>query len=249
MSEIKYLIPQWGAPNSVQAIFTTRRGGVSKGAHESLNLSYAVGDENKHVSCNRALIKKSLPSAPIWVRQVHGSKLVQAEYSEPTTEADALYTQQQRTVCGIMTADCLPVLITTTSGDEVAVAHAGWRGLAGGILENTVRRFSATSKNLIVQLGPAISQKNYEVKEDLLQRFLELDHEYQQYFLPGHSGQYFADLYGIAKHQLKQLNVNQIHGGNHCTFEQSHYFFSHRRSQPTGRMAAMIWLDDGQTEA
>ncbi|MDC1311804.1 peptidoglycan editing factor PgeF [Burkholderiales bacterium] len=246
MSAPKYLIPQWSVPNSVRAIFTTRQGGTSKGDHDSLNLSYTVGDDHKHVSKNRELIQKILPSAPFWVKQVHGSKLVQAEHSQSTTEADALYTQQQRTVCSIMTADCLPVLITNTSGDEVAVAHAGWRGLAEGILENTVRRFSASSTSLIVQLGPAISQKNYQVKEDLLQRFLELDCGYQQYFLRSHSGQYFADLYGIATHQLKDLNVKKITGGNHCTFEQSYEFFSHRRSQPTGRMAAMIWLDDRQ---
>ena len=143
MKKLEYLAPKWNAPKSVQAIFTTRQGGVSAGAYASLNLSYAVGDNQEHVSHNRRSLDKALPSTPVWIRQVHGSKLVLAEDANPNTEADALYTNKQRTVCGIMTADCLPVLITNTKGDEVAVAHAGWRGLAAGILETTVKGFYA----------------------------------------------------------------------------------------------------------
>ena len=239
-------MPEWSVPKTVQAVFTTRRGGTSEGAFESLNLSYSVGDDQKHVSKNRDLLREILPSSPLWVTQVHGNKLVKAEDSAPTTKADALYTSNQRIVCSIMTADCLPVLITSTFGDEVAVAHAGWRGLAAGILKNTIKQFSAAANNLVVQFGPAISQKNYEVDKDLLEQFLELDHRYQKYFWPTESGKYLADLYGIATHQLEQLNVTRIYGGNYCTYEHSHYFFSHRRAQPTGRMAAMIWLDDRQ---
>ena len=239
-------MPEWSVPKTVQAVFTTRRGGTSEGAFESFNLSFFVGDDQKHVSRNRDLLSEILPSSPLWVTQVHGNKLVKAEDSAPTTKADALYTSNQRTVCSIMTADCLPVLITSTFGDEVAVAHAGWRGLAAGILKNTIKQFSAAANNLVVQFGPAISQKNYEVDKDLLEQFLELDHRYQRYFWPNESGKYLADLYGIATHQLEQLNVKQIYGGNYCTYEHSHYFFSHRRAQPTGRMAAMIWLDDRQ---
>ena len=239
-------MPEWSVPKTVQAVFTTRCGGTSEGAFESLNLSYSVGDDQKHVSKNRDLLREILPSSPLWVTQVHGNKLVKAEDSAPTTKADALYTSNQRIVCSIMTADCLPVLITSTFGDEVAVAHAGWRGLAAGILKNTIKQFSAAANNLVVQFGPAISQKNYEVDKDLLEQFLELDHRYQKYFWPTDSGKYLADLYGIATHQLKQLNVKQIYGGDYCTYEHSHYFFSHRRAQPTGRMAAMIWLDDRQ---
>ena len=242
-------MPKWSAPRSVRAVFTTRQGGASKGVFGSLNLSYSVGDDREHVSKNRELLSEILPSSPFWVTQIHSNKLVKAEDSTPTTKADALYTNKQRTVCGIMTADCLPVLITNTVGDEVAVAHAGWKGLAAGILENTIKQFSAATKNLVVQLGPAISQKNYEVGEDLVQRFLELDYGYQKYFRPHAQGKYSADLCGIATHQLKQLNVNQIYGVNYCTYEQSHQFFSHRRTQPTGRMAAIIWLDDSQKES
>ena len=243
----EYIVPEWSVPKSVQAVFTTRRGGTSKGAFESLNLSYSVGDDQKHVSKNRDLLSEILPSSPVLVTQVHGNTLVKAEDSAPTTRADALYTSKQRTVCSIMTADCLPVLITSAFGDEVAVAHAGWRGLAAGILENTIKQFSAEANNLVVQFGPAISQKNYEIDKDVLEQFLKLDCRYQKYFWPNDSGKYLADLYGIATHQLKQLNVEQIFGGNYCTYEHSHHFFSHRRAQPTGRMASMIWLDDRQT--
>ena len=244
MNSLDLIHPEWAVHKNVHAFFTTRHGGVSMGKFSALNLSHAVGDDREHVAQNRQILNGYLPSPPHWVTKVHGNTAVTAEISNETTKADALYTRKQRTVCGIMTADCLPVLFTNRSGDQVAVAHAGWRGLTEGVLQQTVSSFNSIPSDLLVQLGPAISQKHYEVREDLLQRFFDLDNTYQKYFLPSAQGIYFADLYGIARHQLQQLGINSIFGGNNCTFSQKDIFFSHRREQPTGRIGALIWLDD-----
>lgn len=244
MAFLDLIHPRWVVHKHVHAVITTRGGGASTGEFSALNLSYAVGDNQVHVDKNRRMLSGYLPSNPYWVTQVHGNSVVTAEASTPTTKADALYTKRQRIVCGIMTADCLPVLIANNSGNEVAVAHAGWRGLAGGVLQQTISKFSSRPSDLVVQFGPAICQKNYEVREDLVNRFVALDNLYRSYFLPGSQGRFFADLYGIARHQLVQLGVRSIFGGDQCTFTQKEAFFSHRREQPTGRMATLIWIDD-----
>ncbi|MDA0237313.1 MAG: peptidoglycan editing factor PgeF [Proteobacteria bacterium] len=244
MTSLDLIHPEWVVHKHVHALITTRQGGVSMGQFGTLNLSQAVGDNQAHVEKNRQILDSYLPSTPNWVTQVHGNTVVTAEASNTTTKADALYTRRQRTVCGIMTADCLPVLITNHSGNEVAVAHAGWRGLAEGLLRQTIIRFACHPNDLVVHLGPAISQKNYVVRQDLLKQFIGLDSTYQKYFVPDSQGGYFADLYGIARHQLLQLGVRSIFGGNQCTFAQKDIFFSNRREQPTGRIGTLIWLDD-----
>jgi YfiH family protein len=167
-----------------------------------------------------------------------------AEDVEESTEADAVFTKRPNTVCGIMTADCLPILVTNKNGDEIAAIHAGWKGLASNIIKKTIKRFESSPESLIVQFGPAISQRQYEVRDDFIDHFLQLDEKYIKYVTEGPDGTYCADLFGIARYQLEKLNVNSIYDLKLCTRTEEDKFFSHRRHNPTGRMAALIWIEN-----
>ena len=244
MNPPELITPTWVTPKGVRAFFTTRNGGYSLGNFKSFNLSLTVGDEEKNVFKNRQKLHQFLPSPPKWVKQVHGNRLVMAEDVEESTEADAVFTKRPNTVCGIMTADCLPILITNKNGDEIAAIHAGWKGLASNIIKKTIKRFESSPQSLIVQFGPAISQTQYEVRDDFIDHFLQLDEKYIKYVKEKPDGTYCADLFGIARYQLEKLDVNLIYDLKLCTRTEENKFFSHRRQNQTGRMAALIWIEN-----
>ena len=231
----------WPAAPNVIAGCTTRVGGVSTGSYESLNLGAHVGDEDDAVRENRMrfAIDASLPTEPAWLDQVHGS--VVAVEPEAGQTADSAISRAARFVCVVMVADCLPVLFTNRSGTEVGAAHAGWRGLAAGVLEKTVRAFNAEPGELLAWMGPAISQAAFEVGEEVRSAFLETDPRSSPCFSPNDNGRWQADLYGLARRRLATAGVDQVFGGGFCTHGDPERFFSHRRDGQCGRMAAFVF--------
>ena len=235
------LIPDWPAPPGVRALVTTRRGGVSADPWASLNLGTAVGDVPEAVATNRALLAALLPGPARWLRQVHGNRVVAAETVFEPTEADASVTTLDGVVCAVQMADCLPVLFASVDGSRVAAAHAGWRGLAAGVLENTLEALGCAPAGIVAWLGPAIGPECFEVGEDVLQAFSTHDAGADDCFLPSGPGKWLADLPGLARRRLLAAGVTDIHGGGLCTFSDPGRFFSHRRDRVTGRMAALVW--------
>lgn len=240
MEKFDWIEPVWPAPTRVHALITTRRGGVSKGIFSSMNLGSRSGDES--ASANRAILRGVLPNEPAWLRQVHGDKVVEATHVLEATEADASFTRTSGIVCAVLTADCLPVLLCDQQGTVVAAAHAGWRGLAAGILTRTVTSLPASPQSLIAYLGPAISARAFEVGDDVRQIFLSAQAGSAEAFVP-HGEKWRADLYLLARLQLNAASVTRIYGGGLCTFSDRERFFSHRRDGMTGRMASIIWLE------
>lgn len=236
-----WIVPDWPAPPHVRALITTRAGGVSRGAFASLNLGLRTGDDPRAVNENRMRLVSVLPRAPSWLRQVHGTTVVAADHLEQPPEADASIAREPGTVCAVLVADCLPVLFTDLSGRFVAIAHAGWRGLAGGILEETVRRLPAAPAELLVYLGPGIGRTAFEVGADVRDAFLKRDAGAGCAFAPHAEGKWLADLELLARRQLQHCGVERIHGGGFCTYSDPERFFSYRRDGMTGRMAAVIW--------
>ncbi|MCU6668664.1 polyphenol oxidase [Enterobacteriaceae bacterium H4N4] len=238
------IVPEWPMPKGVAACSSTRIGGVSKGAWESLNLGAHCGDNLDHVEVNRQRMFAAgqLPSKPIWLEQVHGSdvlKLVGEPYA--SKRADASYSNTPGTVCAVMTADCLPVLFCNKAGTEVAAAHAGWRGLCAGVLEETVACFADSADNIIAWLGPAIGPQAFEVGPEVRAAFIEKDPQAERAFHPA-GDKFMADIYLLARQRLLNMGVTQIYGGDRCTFTETGDFFSYRRDKTTGRMASFIWL-------
>ena len=261
----------WPAPKSVKACYSLRQDGHSNGAYSSFNLGDHVGDLSTNVTKNRKLLEEIIGQQTIsWLQQVHGTRVVDAKLGGGS-KADAIYTQELNQVCNVMTADCLPVFFCDTEGRQVAVAHAGWRGLHAGVLQQTLSQFNrpgrsssqTKSSSIIAYLGPAISQAAFEVGEDVREAFLSLPHDQlrrgRQYFKAGRSldigsginspemnknnQKWMADLYGIAKDMLNNMGVSNIYGGERCTYTETDDFFSYRRDGLTGRMANLIWLD------
>ena len=231
----------WPAPPGVVAGCTTRKGGVSTGNYASLNLGAHTGDQSSSVTTNRQRMQTecALPASPRWLKQVHGSKVVRTP--ETGTEADASVTAEVGVVCVVMVADCLPVLFVSDDGNEVAASHAGWRGLANGVLENTVSAFSASPANILAWLGPAISPDAFEVGDEVRQVFVDCDHEVEASFTRNDRGRWQADLYDLAKRRLLAIGISRIFGGGFCTFIDSERFFSYRRDGQCGRMASFIF--------
>jgi YfiH family protein len=227
----------------VRALITTRDGGVSSGKFASLNLSMRVGDDPRCVARNRAVLRACLPAEPAWVKQVHGTAVIDATRATPDAEADGIVTQSPGPVCAVMTADCLPVLLSDRAGRSVGIAHAGWRGLAGGIVENVVQAMGVPSRDIIAYIGPGIGARRYEVGEDVRKAFVDTDPAAARSFAPQEDGKYLLDLYGLARQRLAAAGVAGIHGGGFCTASEER-FFSFRRDQTTGRMASLIWLED-----
>jgi YfiH family protein len=238
-----WIIPDWPAPASVHALVTTRRGGTSRGAYSSLNLGAAVGDDPEAVAENRARLCRLLPAAPIWLQQVHGTEVVCAESSTQGVIADASWSWKPRTVCAIMVADCLPVLLCDADGTTVAAAHAGWRGLCAGILERTVEALQRPPDSILAWLGPAIGPDHFEVGDDVREAFMRRDAHAVTAFRPRQPGKWMADLNGLACQRLKKIGITRIHGGGMCTYSDPDRFFSHRRDRISGRMAATVWID------
>ncbi|MEL2241865.1 purine nucleoside phosphorylase YfiH [Leclercia adecarboxylata] len=240
----KLIVPEWPAPEGVAACSSTRIGGVSEGAWESLNLGAHCGDNLKHVEENRKRMFAAgqLPSKPVWLEQVHGTAVLRLS-GEPyaSKRADASYSNTPGTVCAVMTADCLPVLFCNRAGTEVAAAHAGWRGLCAGVLEETVACFADSADNIIAWLGPAIGPQAFEVGPEVREAFMAHDPRAENAFCAA-GDKYMADIYQLARQRLTNLGISQIYGGDRCTFTEKDDFFSYRRDKTTGRMASFIWL-------
>jgi YfiH family protein len=227
----------------VRALITTRAGGVSSGKFASLNLSARVGDDPQCVARNRAALRACLPAEPAWVKQVHGTAVIDAAQVAPDAEADGVVTQDIGPVCAVMTADCLPVLLSDRAGKSVGIAHAGWRGLAGGIVENVVQAMGVPPRDLIAYIGPGIGARRYEVGEDVHKAFVDTDPAAARSFAPRQDGKYLVDLYGLVRQRLAAAGVDEVYGGEFCTASEGR-FFSFRRDQTTGRMASLIWLEE-----
>ncbi|WP_226067708.1 purine nucleoside phosphorylase YfiH [Dickeya zeae] len=238
------LIPDWPAPARVRACSTTRLGGVSNAPYDSLNLGNHVGDSPLHFQDNRQrlLATAGLPVMPHWLQQVHGTQVINLDLvSSDSLTGDAAYTTRQDRVCAVMTADCLPVLFCSANGDEVAAAHAGWRGLQAGVLEETLRHFRSRPADILAWMGPAIGPQQFEVGGEVREAFLQVDPTADCAFVP-RNGKFLADIYQLARLRLAAAGVTQVFGGEYCTVSDSGRFFSYRRDGMTGRMATLIWL-------
>ena len=237
------IIPDWPAPVNVKALQTTRRGGISGAPYDSLNLGDHVDDASLAVAHNRILLNTLLPSEPVWLEQVHGTKVVNADMTDCLPQADACIARHRAAVCVVMTADCLPILFCDTRGSVVGAAHAGWKGLAAGVIESTVRAMDVAPQDLMAWLGPAISQQAFEVGKEVRALFVDADPQTAAAFIPGQQGKWLADIYRLARLRLNALGTTQIYGGSYCTYRESEKFFSYRRDGVTGRMGTFIWLD------
>lgn len=238
--------PNWPVTQKIKAFTTTRYGGVSLPPYENFNLATHVGDDLHNVLCNRQRLRDTLllPSEPVWLSQTHSTQVVKLPLSgNEVPQADAVYTQQRQQICAVMTADCLPVLFYSIKGGEVAAAHAGWRGLCNGILENTLACFQAAPQDIIAWLGPAIGPKAFEVGAEVRQQFILRIPEAEQAFRAKQEGKYLADIYLLARQRLQRAGIHQIYGGNYCTMNNQSLFFSYRRQKQTGRMVSLIWLE------
>jgi YfiH family protein len=249
--------PEWPAPAGVRALSTFRSGGVSAAPYASLNLGDHVGDVPEAVAENRRRLKAAagLPAEPAWLRQVHGTTVADLDAAgtgpvDPADldagfagPADAAFTRRRGRVCAILTADCLALVLAADSGDLVAAAHAGWRGLAGGVIEATVKALQVAPATLMAWLGPAIGPQHFEVGAEVREAFVKADLGAEAAFAPNARGRFMADLSALARRRLAALGVNRIYGGGHCTYAERDRYFSHRRDGVTGRQATLIWLE------
>ena len=255
MLKQNYIQPDWPAPKNIRAFASCREGGFSQPPYDSFNLAQHVGDDQTTVNKNRQL----LPNYQnfIWLNQSHSNICVNldknVDVADATLNADACFSTRKNQVCAVMTADCLPLLLCDQQGTCVAAVHAGWRGLADGVIENTVAKMPVNPQSLMAWMGPAISQKHFEVGNEIKHTF----GDYPQAFIPNtHTteNKYFADLYAIAKQKMLALGITQIFGGEYCTYKQDDLFFSHRRAThlaskeansiaTTGRIVSAIYLN------
>ena len=236
------LIPDWPAPNNVRTLQTTRNGGTSAAPYASFNLGDHVGDVPLAVERNLMLLQPLLPSEPVWLKQVHGTVVADAGNAACWPQADACITSHPGAVCVVMTADCLPVLLCDDQGSVVGAAHAGWRGLCDGVIEQTVRAMNVPPQNLMAWLGPAIGPQAFEVGEEVRTAFVAQQPEAAAAFVPGDKNKWFADIYQLAGLRLGALGITRIYGGGLCTYADQKRFFSYRRDGTTGRMGTFIWI-------
>lgn len=244
---VDFIRPNWPVPLNVRALQTTRLGGVSRAPYASLNLGTHVNDDGMAVAHNRQLLSPYLPSEPVWVNQVHGVAVIDAEKSGCLENADASFTTQKNVVCVTMTADCLPVLLCDDAGTVVAAVHAGWRGLCDGVVEAAIHKMPVQPGHILAWLGPAIGPAAFEVGSDVREAFMAVDAQARQAFKP-HGDKWLCDMYALAKQRLNKVGVTQIYGGSinedFCTYIDEARFFSFRRDNVTGRMASLVWLTD-----
>ncbi len=250
------LVPEWPAPPGVHALMTLRDGGTSGGPYASLNLGTHCGDAPEAVRRNRALLRTRLPAEPRWLRQVHGVGVVQADAVDALpqadgshAEADASYTRAPGTVCAVLVADCMPILLCTRTGDAVAAAHAGWRGLAGGVIEATVAALGVAGHELMAWLGPAIGPQAFQVGPEVRAAFVGAAPEDASGFRHDAGDRWLCDLAVLARARLTRLGVSEVYGGDACTVSEPERFFSYRRDRTCGRMAALIWRSAGVRQA
>jgi YfiH family protein len=240
-----WIVPDWPAPAGVHAIVTTRAGGVSPPPYDSMNLGFRSGDTADNVARNRAILRDCLPGEPAWLSQVHGNVALDAAAVSGSPPADASWTRRAATPCVVMVADCMPVLLCDARGGAVAAAHAGWRGLSGGVIEAAAGGIGSPATALMAWLGPAIGPQRFEVGEDVLDAFVAHDALARHAFRPcaGRPGKWWCDLYLLARQRLAALGITRVSGGGFCTVGDAR-LFSHRRDRgATGRMAAAIWFD------
>ncbi|HEU0199105.1 MAG TPA: peptidoglycan editing factor PgeF, partial [Burkholderiaceae bacterium] len=249
-----WIVPAWDAPPNVGALVTTRAGGVSIGpwgdaaGKGGLNVGLSAGDERAAVETNRARLARHLPAPPRWLAQEHGAMVADAEAvggDGAKTVADAATSITPSVVCAVQIADCLPVLLADTDGTVVGAAHAGWRGLAAGVIQNTVRTMRARTHGaarIVAYLGPAIGPRHFEVGPEVLAAMRVSLRDAEHAFVPASAGKFHADLFALAKMALRQVGVEQVAGGGDCTFSDTARFYSYRRDGVTGRQAALVWI-------
>jgi YfiH family protein len=239
-----WIVPDWPAPLTVRAVTTTRTGGASHGPWRSMNPAAHVEDDPAAVLANRQRLQAllDLPSTPVWLQQVHGIHIVDAATIEPGVEADGSWSRCADVVCAVLTADCLPVLLSDRHGECVAAVHAGWRGLAAGVIEAAVSALDVKPSDLLAWLGPAIGPQAFAVGEEVRDAFIAHDPQAAAAFRPGPDGKLQADLYHLARQRLASVGATAVYGGQDCTYTDEARFFSFRRDGVTGRMASLIWL-------
>ena len=234
-------------PKNVRFLSTQRaiEGGSSLGNFNNFNLALHVNDNLEDVIANRSILRDNydLPSEPAWLNQTHSSICLNATELNSIKEADASFTSDSGIVCGILTADCLPVFVSKRDGSMVGIAHAGWRGLASGIIENLIDAFDCNGKEIVVHLGPAISKYSFEIGEEIKDIYLSKNVNFERSFLY-HNNKHYLDLYDAARLILEGYKITLISGGDRCTFKERDCFFSYRRDGTnSGRMAHLIWID------
>jgi polyphenol oxidase len=241
----EWLVPDWPAPPRVRAFVTTRAGGVSTGDYESMNLGSSSGDEAANVARNRLIVREKLPSLPRWMKQVHGTNVADIDTLDgpEVATADAAMASRPGRVAVVLTADCMPLFVCDEGGARVAVAHAGWRGMAAGVIENTVRAMGGEPSRLLAWMGPAIGPRAFEVGPEVRQAFVAVDSAADAAFTSHKPGKYLADLYRLARQRLARAGVQRVGGGGFCTYTEADRFFSYRRKQASGRMGAFIWIE------
>jgi YfiH family protein len=240
--------PDWPAPQGVRALSTLRgdaQSGASKTPYEGFNLGDHVGDDPAAVAENRRRLKVAagLPNEPYWLSQVHGTRVADLDSPAAPGPADAAIARGSAKVCTILTADCLPILFASASGDAVAAAHTGWRGLAAGVIEATVHAMESPPGSVMAWLGPAIGPQHFEVGAEVRNAFLAADPTSGEAFESNARGRFMADLWMLARRRLQRLGVSRIYGGGECTFAQADRYYSHRRDGITGRQATLIWRE------
>jgi YfiH family protein len=240
-----WIIPDWPAPARVRSVITGRRGGCSDPPYDGLNLAAHVGDNGERVRRNREYLSASLalPSEPLWLQQVHGCEVAECGSSGLEPTADAVTAADPGRVCAVLTADCLPLLLCNRKGNRVAAVHAGWRGLAAGVIEAALAVFDEPGGELLAWFGPAIGPDVFEVGDEVRERFLQIDSRDEAAFVPSASGRWLANIYLLAENRLRRHNLGFLGGGSYCTFSQPERFFSYRRDGTTGRMASLIWIE------
>lgn len=235
-----FIKPNWPAPDNIYAVTTTRA---------SLNLAHYVGDQPEQVMINRQRLceQLNLLSEPIWLNQQHSIKVINLSQKDYNLSVDGSYADQANKVCAVLTADCLPVLLCSSDGKEIAAIHAGWRGLLNGIIAKGIRHFRCGHYEIFAWLGPAISQQAFEVGDEVREAFVQRDQQAAAAFSPSKNSNYWMmDIYQLARQRLHQLGINKIYGGDFCTYSDQDRFYSYRRENQTGRMASLIWRDDGK---
>ena len=239
-----WLPADWPAPASIHAGTTTRAGGVSAAPFDTFNLASHVGDEAGNVGANHLRLRHllKLPAEPCWLDQQHGTRIIDPSRDEDYC-ADGSYSAQSGVVCAVLSADCVPVLLTNRTGSEIAAVHAGWRGICGGVIQQAIAKFRSPADELLAWLGPHIRQESYRVRDDMRQSCLDAIADADQAFSPAGPGRWFADLATLACAVLRTAGVNDIHQCGLCTYQTPRQFYSYRREPTTGRMATLIWTD------
>lgn len=241
---LDWIVPDWPAPPTIGALFTSRNGGFSTGACRSMNLGQARGDDPAHIARNQRLLREVCAVEPVYLSQTHGIGVVAIDDAPQFAEGDAAVAAKPGRAATVRVADCLPVLFCDRAGTRVAAAHAGWRGLCAGVLETTVAAMGVPPEQVIAWLGPAIGPSAFEVGDEVRAEFVARDPGADSAFVarPERAGKWLADLYALARMRLRCAGVEEFHGGGFCTLTDATRFFSYRRDQTTGRMAALIWM-------